>query len=85
MTLVIDRNCFNVGRLGIIATRRLGNASRRNRAKRLVREIFRLNKTGLGLDLDIVVFPQRELLDAAFADLQADFQATLRRHGRRRQ
>ena len=83
MTLVVDRNRFNVGRLGIIATRRLGNASRRNRAKRLVREIFRLNKTELGLD--IVVLPQRELPDAAFADLQADFQATLRRHGRRRQ
>lgn len=81
MTLVIHRNSLRVSRLGIIATRRLGNAVRRNRAKRLVREIFRLNKTALGLD--IVVLPQRELPDAAFTDLQADFRAALRRHVRR--
>ena len=59
MTLVIHRNSLRVSRLGIIATRRLGNAVRRNRAKRLVREVFRRNKTALGLD--IVVLPQREL------------------------
>ena len=81
MTLVIHRNSLRVSRLGIIATRRLGNAVRRNRAKRLVREIFRLNKTALGLD--IVVLPQRELPDAAFTDLQADFRAALRRYVRR--
>ena len=78
MTLVIHHNRLNVSRLGIIVTRRLGGAARRNRAKRLVREVFRLNKTAPGLD--IVVLPQRELLDVALADLQADYRAALRRH-----
>lgn len=81
MTLVILHNNRDVSRLGIVATRRLGGAARRNRAKRLVREIFRLNKSARGLD--IVVHPQREFPDVPFATLQADYRSALRRYGRR--
>jgi ribonuclease P protein component len=34
-------------RLGLVATRRLGKAVRRNRVKRLLREFFRRHKTAL--------------------------------------
>ena len=53
-------NEAGVGRLGIAATRKLGNAVVRNRAKRLIREVFRRNKLAPGFD--IVVVPKRELL-----------------------
>ncbi len=43
VTLFILPNDLDVSRLGIIATRRLGGSTRRNRSTRLVREIFRLN------------------------------------------
>jgi ribonuclease P protein component len=66
-----------VTRLGIAATRKLGDAVRRNRAKRLVREMFRLTPTEPGFD--IVVVPKRELFDADFATLAADYRANLER------
>jgi ribonuclease P protein component len=63
-------------RLGIAATRKLGSAVLRNRAKRLVREVFRLNKPA---GLDLVVVPRREMFDASYASLEAEFRALLER------
>lgn len=80
MTLIILPNNLPVTRLGVAATRRLGDAVRRNRAKRLVREVFRRNKTLPGFDL--VVVPRPELLDAEFSSLEADYRTALRRRVR---
>jgi ribonuclease P protein component len=64
-------------RLGIAATRKYGSAVQRNRAKRLVREVFRRHKPALGLD--IVVVPRKEMLGAAFDRVEADYMAALER------
>jgi ribonuclease P protein component len=53
----------------------------RNRAKRLVREVFRRNKPPGGLD--IVVIPRRELLEADYAHVEAEFLSILTRRGTR--
>jgi len=66
-----------VGRLGIAATKKLGGAVRRNRAKRLIREIFRRNNIAAGFD--IVVVPKRELLDASLTALEADYRQNIER------
>ena len=71
-----------VGRLGIAATRKFGGAVQRNRAKRLIREIFRRNKIAPGFD--VVVIPRRELLDATLSALEADYRALLERSVRRK-
>jgi ribonuclease P protein component len=65
------------GRLGIAATRKLGGAVQRNRAKRLIREVFRRNKIANGYD--VVVVAKRELLDAGLSVLEADYRQTLER------
>jgi ribonuclease P protein component len=64
-------------RLGIAATRKLGGAVVRNRAKRLIRELFRHNKPRGGID--VVVVPRRELLDAPYLRIEAEFRALLER------
>lgn len=69
-------------RLGIAATRKLGGAVVRNRAKRLIREVFRLNKITVGVD--VVIVPKREMLDVSLAAIEAEFRSTLERNLRRR-
>lgn len=48
-------------RMGLAVTRKTGNAVRRNRVKRVVREFFRLHGGILPHDMDIVVIPSRRL------------------------
>jgi ribonuclease P protein component len=76
-TLFILPNALPVGRLGIAATRKLGGAVERNRAKRLVREVFRRNKIAAGYD--IVVVPKRELLNASLDAIEAEYRRSVAR------
>jgi ribonuclease P protein component len=81
MTIFLLRNGRPISRLGVAATRKLGGAVVRNRAKRLVRDIYRRHKPGPGLDL--VVVPRREFLNVELASLEADYQSIVsRRAGR---
>ena len=79
VTIVAAPGLTGRSRLGIVASKKLGDAVRRNRAKRLIREIFRRSALSDGQGLDIVVIPRRELLDAGYDSLERDFHAALRR------
>jgi len=82
MTVFVLDNGGVAPRFGVAATRKLGSAVERNRAKRRAREIFRRHKMAAGLD--IVIVPRREMLDAPFSSLEADYHAVLdQRHGGR--
>lgn len=76
-----DRGC---DRLGIVASRKVGNAVVRNRAKRRLREIFRreepdrVSQSGRR-PFDVVMIVRRELADAPFAAVSADVQGALRK------
>lgn len=70
-TLFTLPNSLSVGRLGIAATRKFGGAVERNRAKRLIREVFRRNKIAAGFD--VVVVPRREFLKASLDTIEDDY------------
>ena len=80
ITVFLLPNQRGVGRLGIAATKKIGGAVQRNRAKRLIREVFRRNKIAQGFD--VVVIPKREFLDASLSTLEADYRNLVERRFR---
>jgi ribonuclease P protein component len=82
MTVLFLANGLVHDRLGIVASRRVGGAVRRNKAKRLIREIFRLNKQQ-GSGWDVVVIARADLPDAEFSALEVDFRSIRQRHAKR--
>ena len=81
LTVLMAPNAAGTRRLGIVASRKLGDAVRRNRAKRLIRDIFRrrIDTVAWSTGYDVVVIPRRELFDAAFASLELDFRGAVKR------
>ncbi len=58
LTVRIRPNDAGRSRLGLLVGRRHGNAARRNRMKRLLREAFRLNRRRLTEPCDVVIVPR---------------------------
>ena len=73
--LVVKRNEGALTRLGISVGRKFGNSPERNRAKRLLREAFRLERPCLPEGFDLVIVPRRP----GFPDSLVAVRAMLRR------
>lgn len=66
--------------IGFTASRRVGNAVRRNHAKRRLREIVRLILPELDIPhCDIVIIAKAATVDAPFDNLKRDFVYALRK------
>ena len=68
-------------RIGITATRKMGNSVERNRARRLIREAFRKNKWLVPDRVDIVINVKRSLVEAGYRELEKDFITFLQKAG----
>lgn len=67
-----------VNRLGITVSVKLGCAVVRNRARRRLREVYRLNEARLKSGFDIVIVARRAAAEAPFSQLEKDFSVLCR-------
>jgi ribonuclease P protein component len=68
-------------RLGVITTKRLGNAVIRGRARRLLREAFRLHQHDITRPVDMVLVAQNSLVGKKYDAVEEAFMAMLKRAG----
>ena len=67
------RNGLKYNRLGITVSKKLGKAVVRNRAKRRLREVFRLNSLQLAQGYDFVMVARGRTASCPYNKLSADF------------
>lgn len=81
--LLLHSKGANGPRIGITASRRVGNAPERNRAKRLVREAFRATRAVWPAAADVVIIVRQNLGQRKLEDVVSEWQAAQGRIARR--
>ena len=68
-----DANSLPITRLGVVASRRVGNAVVRNRGKRIIRRLFYKHRSLLPAGSQLVVILRFGFNSVSFAQLENDF------------
>jgi ribonuclease P protein component len=66
-------------RIGVVTSRKIGGAVQRSRARRLLREVFRLHQGELSRPLDVVLVARQSIARKKLAGVERDFLQTLQR------
>jgi ribonuclease P protein component len=83
--LLYLENDLPYSRFGFTASRRVGNAVKRNRARRLMRESVRLQFETIATGWDMVFIARPFILGSSFSEVDADCRRALDRAGLRQQ
>ena len=73
MVVYCRKNRLDHNRLGLTASMKLGNAVKRNRARRRLREVYRLNAPRLCTGYDVILVARSRTLTASWKELSGVF------------
>ena len=66
-------NALTYSRVGVVASKKVGNAVTRNRAKRRMRELFRRNKNLLTHPVDFIIVAMPAMREATWPELKESY------------
>ena len=81
LVLYARKNRTNTNRVGITVSKKLGKAHVRNRVRRRLREVYRLNEDRFTPGYDIVVVARSRAIKAPFEDLCKAYLAAAEKAG----
>ena len=81
LVLYARRNKSGTNRVGVTVSKKLGKAHIRNRIRRRVREVYRLNEDKFQSGWDIVVVVRSKAVEADFRKLTASYLANAKKLG----
>lgn len=81
LVIYCRKNRLRRNRVGLTASTKLGNAVKRNRARRRMREVYRLNADKLRPGWDLILVARTRTLFAPWAELNATFSRLCKKLG----
>jgi len=81
LVLYARQNRTNTNRVGITVSKKLGKAHIRNRVRRRIRELYRLNETLFAPGWDIVIVARTRAIAADFQTLERAFLQLAKKQG----
>lgn len=76
-----NKNNKDINRLGLTVSKKIGNAVMRNKVRRRLKEIYRLNEDRLLSGYDIVLVARGTSADSTYEDLEKDMNFIFRKSG----
>ena len=81
LVMYVRKNGLEINRLGVSASKKIGNSIIRHRIVRLMREVFRLHATDMKTGYDIVVVARTADAAAGYDSAEEAFVHLAGRHG----
>jgi ribonuclease P protein component len=77
--LICLSNALGYSRVGVVASRKTGNAVIRNKVRRWMRELFRRNKTWLEFPVDLLIVATADMKQATWPELKEHYLLAIKR------
>jgi len=71
LILYIRKNKLEESRFGVTITKKIGNAVVRNKIKRRIKEIYRLNMYRIKDGYDLIFIPKKNVVDISYKELES--------------
>lgn len=81
LVMYVMKNEEGKSKLGISASKKVGNSIVRHRFARLVREVYRLNRNMFNSGLNIIVIARQSAKDRKFNEIESAFLHLIKLHG----